>query len=163
MLMKVVAGVATLVVGFLGGVQLQQVVASSGDSAAPDRAIDPRAHASETVLEDCPVLPSASPYPVNDNGMTYGSGAGIDEDDRGPDLIAAQGTNGRCGFIRATDRDHDQPRDPQEAVEHMADLDPGGRDIPLYAQDGATVIGELHISPGTVLTSPAPQAPRSSP
>jgi hypothetical protein len=163
MLTKVVLGVAAVVLGFLGGVRVHQVVAAPDGPQPLDRAIDPSAHADEVVFEDCPRLPQTPPYPLNDRGMTYGSGAGIDEDDPGPDLLAAYGTNGRCGFIRSADRERDQPRNPQEAVDYMADLDPDGYDIPLYAQDGVTVIGRFHIDSGRVLTSRAPQPRRSSP
>ena len=160
---RVLAGAAALAVGFLGGVQLHQVVASSGEPRPMVRAIDPSAHRDdEVVLEDCPQAAMAPPYPVNDNGMTYGSGAVIDADDPGPDLIAAYGTNGRCGFVRASDRQQDLPRSPEEAQASMADLDANGRDIPLYAQDGVTVIGRFHIGPGKGLTSGAPEAPRST-
>lgn len=123
-------GIAAVVLGFLGGVQAQHVVAASGEAEPVARAIDPSAHADEVVHEDCPPLPAAPPYPVNDHGMTYGSGAGIDEEHPGPDLVAAYGTNGRCGFVRASDRDRGAPGS-------------GGRAAPLYAQDGVTVIGDF--------------------
>ncbi|MGF9753851.1 hypothetical protein AAII07_01515 [Microvirga sp. 0TCS3.31] len=160
----VLAGAAALLVGFLGGVQLHQVVASPDDTRPMVRAIDPSAHRDDdVVLEDCPRLATAPPYPVNENGMSYGSGAALDEDDPGPDLVAASGINGRCGFVRAADRRQDLPRSPEEAAAYMADLDGDGRDIPLYAQDGVTVIGSFHIGPGRVLTSGAPEVPRSTP
>jgi hypothetical protein len=127
MLTRILLGVAAVVLGFLGGAQVQQVVAASGEPEPVDRAIDPSAHADEVVLEDCPPVAMAPPYPVNDSGMTYGSGAGIDEGDPGPDLVAAYGSNGRCGFVRATDRDREQQ--------------PEATGVPLYAQDGVTVIG----------------------
>lgn len=161
---RVLAGATALLVGFLGGVQLHHLVASPDEPQPMVRAIDPSAHRDDDgVLEDCPRVATAPPYPVNENGMSYGSGANIDEDDPGPDLVAAYGTNGRCGFVRASDRDEEPPADPEEAAAHMADLDPDGRDIPLYAQDGVTVIGTFHIGPGRVLTSGAPEAPRSTP
>lgn len=144
MLVRVALGAATVVVGFLGGAQLHQVVASTDDPRPTLRAVDPRAHEPEVVLEDCPPQASAPPYPENDRGMTYGSGTGIDEDDPGPDLVAARDADGRCGFIRSADRER-------------------GHDIPLYAQDGVTVIGELHLDGGRVLTSPAPEPSRSTP
>jgi hypothetical protein len=160
----VLAGAAALLGGFLGGMQLHQVVASTDEPQPMVRAIDPSAHRDDdVVLEDCPELATTPPYPVNANGMSYGSGAGIDEDDPGPDLVAAYGTNGRCGFVRASDRRKDPPRSPEEAAAFMADLDPDGRDVPLYAQDGVTVIGSFRIGPGRVLTSGAPEAPRSTP
>lgn len=160
---RFLAGAAALVVGFLGGMQLHQVVASGDERRPMVRAIDPSAHRDDEVdVEDCPRAATAPPYPVNENGMSYGSGAAIDADDPGPDLIAAYGTNGRCGFVRASDRQQDLPPSPEEALASMADLDPDGRDIPLYAQDGVTVIGRFHIGPGRGLTSGAPEAPRST-
>jgi hypothetical protein len=142
-LTRIVLGVAAVVLGFLGGVQVQQVVAASGEPEPVARAIDPRAHADEmtdeVVFEDCPRLPAAPPYPVNENGMTYGSGAGVDEDDPGPDLVAAYGSNGRCGFVRADDL----PQPARTLDQELASPSPEGQDVPLYAQDGVTVIGEL--------------------
>jgi hypothetical protein len=172
MLVRVALGAATVVIGFLGGVQLHQVVAAS-DAPRATVAVDPRAHETdeadasdgpgEVVFEDCPLMAMSPPYPENERGMTYGSGANVDEDDPGPDLVAAYGTNGRCGFIRATDREGDQPRNPEEAAEYMANLDPDGRDVPLYARDGVTVIGWVHIGSPRVLTSGAPEPRRSTP
>ena len=37
---------------------------------------------------------ASPPYPVNENGQTYGSGMNIDANNPGPDLIAAYGTDG---------------------------------------------------------------------
>ena len=99
----------------------------------------------------------APPYPVNENGMTYGSGAGIDEDDPGPDLVAAYDADGRCGFVRATDR----PQPATTLAQVLANPDPDGRLVPLYAQDGVTVIGQLRSR--WALTSGAPEPRRSSP
>jgi hypothetical protein len=157
MLLRIVLGVAALVLGFLGGVQAQHVVAASGEAEPVLRAIDPSAHRDEVVLEDCPRLPTTPPYPVNENGMTYGSGAGIDEDDPGPALVSAYGTDGRCGFVRASDL-----RQPATTLaQALTPPAPGGRDVPLYAQDGVTVIGTYRS--GQALTSGAPEPPRSSP
>ena len=150
MLVRVALGAATVVVGFLGGVQLHQVVAAS-DTPRATVAVDPRAHEAdasdgpgEVVLEDCPLMPMSPPYPENGRGMTYGSDANVDGNDPGPDLVAAYGTNGRCGFIRAADRERPEA-------------------IPLYAQDGVTVIGWFHVDSGQALTSGAPEPRRSTP
>lgn len=156
-------GAAAIVLGFLGGVQVQQVVAASGEPEPVDRAIDPSARAAEVaaemVFEDCPRPPAAPPYPVNANGMTYGSGAGIDEDDPGPDLVAAYGTDGRCGFVRADDR----PQPARTLAEVLADPGSEAADIPLYARDGVTEIGRFRIGPGEPLTSGAPEPRPSTP
>jgi hypothetical protein len=156
-LVRSVLGAAAIVLGFLGGVQVQQVVAASGEPEPVARAIDPSAHADEAVHDDCPRLAAAPPYPVNDNGMTYGSGAGIDEDDPGPDLVAAYGTDGRCGFVRAADL----PQPARTLAQALANPSPGGRVVALYAQDGVTVIGTYRG--GQVLPSGAPEPRRSSP
>ena len=159
---RVMAGAAALLVGFLVGMQLHRVVASPDEPRAVVRAIDPSAHRDEdVVLEDCPELATAPPYPVNEHGMSYGSGAAVDEDDPGPDLVAAYGTNGRCGFVLASDRQQDLPLGPAEAADRQVDLDPDGWDIPLYARDGVTVIGSFHIGPGRVVTPAAPGAPEA--
>ena len=77
--------------------------------------------------------------------MTFGSGANIDADDPGPDLLGAYGVDGTFGYIRSTDRD--QPaRTLAEARAATQSPRRGGYDIPLYAQDGVTVIGSFHIS-----------------
>ena len=156
MFVKASLACAALALGFLGGTQAHQLVTSSGEPQPADRAIDPAARAEEVVFEDCPRHPDGPPYPVNDTGMTYGSGAGIDEDDPGPDLIAAYGTNGRCGFIRSADRDPG-PQTLEEVRSHLSDPDPVGYDIPLYERDGVTVIGVFHVGPGRTLTSGAPE------
>lgn len=137
-------GITAVVLGFLGGVQAQHVVAASGEAEPVARAIDPSAHADEVVHEDCPPLPASPPYPVNDNGMTYGSGAGIDDRDPGPDLVAAYGTSGKCGFVRATDLSLSATTlSATTLTRALASPGPRGRGVPLYAQDGVTVIGEL--------------------
>jgi len=158
---RIVLGVAAVVLGFLGGAQVQRVVAASGDPEPVVRAVDPSARgaeqAAEMVVEDCPRLPAEPPYPVNENGMTYG--AGVDEDDPGPDLVAAIGTNGRCGFVRAADRDQ-KASTPAEA---LSQTEPEATDVPLLAQDGVTEIGRFRIGPGEVLTSGPPEPSRSTP
>lgn len=84
------------------------------------------------------------PYPVNDRGMSYGSGMGIDAKNTGPELIAAYGTNGTLGYIRAADRDQPAPAGPV-----TRNFSPQStREIPLYAEDGVTVIGTFAITPG---------------
>jgi hypothetical protein len=142
---RIVTGVAVVVLGFLGGVQAQRVVAAAGEPEPVTRAVDPRAH--EVVHEDCPRLPAAPPYPVNDAGMTYGSGAGTDAEDPGPDLVAAHGTDGRCGFVRATDLP--RPAEP-------ASPGPGGPGVPLYARDGVTVIGTSAADEASGAPQPRP-------
>ena len=68
-------------------------------------------------------------------------------------LIAALGTNGTRGFVKAEDLDGDLPSNPAEAVAYMEEMERKTaygtknyvRLIPLYAEDGVTVIGEFAI------------------
>ena len=63
MLVRVALGAATVVVGFLGGVQLHQVVAAS-DAPPATVAVDPRAHeedASDVADGAVPEWESSSP------------------------------------------------------------------------------------------------------
>ena len=99
-----------------------------------------------------------SPYKTNDNGLTYG---GINpyadpEDEEMPQLIAAIGIDGTEGYIYASELDS-PVRNPEEAVKYMEQLnkeievakaanEPYLRYIPLYDNDGATVIGKYGIS-----------------
>ena len=68
-------------------------------------------------------------------------------------LIAALGTNGSRGFVKAEDLDGDLPSNPEEAIAYMEEMERKTaygtkkyvRLIPLYAEDGVTVIGEFAI------------------
>ena len=68
-------------------------------------------------------------------------------------LIAALGSNGTRGFVKAEDLDGDLPSNPAEAVAYMEEMERKTaygtkkyvRLIPLYAEDGVTVIGEFAI------------------
>ncbi len=82
-------------------------------------------------------------YPTNKLGMSYGSaldaGLGLE-----PDLIEAYGTNGAFGYVKRTDLEGPMPNSPAEAVAQQA-ARPDKAEIPLYAQDGTTVVGTFVI------------------
>jgi hypothetical protein len=54
-------------------------------------------------------------------------------------LIKSIGVNGKIGYIKNSDINANQPRNPKEAVEYMKKKGTL-RVIPLYAKDGQTVI-----------------------
>lgn len=89
-----------------------------------------------------------SPYPVNANGETFGSGFGAW--DGGPDLIVAYGDDGELGYVRAEDLEDPQPSSVDEALE-LNKIGP--RVINLYAEDGTTIIGRFTVGPphGSIL------------
>jgi signal peptidase I len=62
-----------------------------------------------------------------------------------PDLVKAVGVDGTEGYVRNQDLLGEMPKTPEEALEMQKKSPPGGRDIPLYAADGKTVIGVFHI------------------
>ncbi|MBD3919665.1 hypothetical protein H8B09_12950 [Paenibacillus sp. PR3] len=85
-------------------------------------------------------------YAINDNGQTYGSSADAASPDMEPDLISATGVDGTNGYVFKTDLDGVMPKSPKEALEQQKNRPAAGRDIPLYDQEGTTVIGTFHIS-----------------
>ena len=91
----------------------------------------------ESILED-------GRYPINDNGQPYGPNMGdttiiIGE----PDLLLAEGVNGKVGYVKQDDLDGPQPKTPEEAVRLTKGAKP--REIPLYNEDGETIIGKFIV------------------
>ncbi len=75
-------------------------------------------------------------------GDTYGS---IVAQAEVPDLIAAQATNGQNGFVEKADFFGVLPKNPEEAI-RLQNEQQKDRIIPVYKNDGITVIGEFVIS-----------------
>lgn len=85
-------------------------------------------------------------FPKNENGQTYGSSADADSLETEPDLIAALGVDGTEGYVKRTDLEGEMPRTPEEAIASMNNNEASnGRQIPLYAADGKTVIGVFNV------------------
>lgn len=128
------------------------------NGASADRAVESRTSvATPSPAAQYPEPPAGAviatpPFPTNQSGMTFGSGSGIDATNPGPDLLAAYGTNGAFGYIRATDRERAHGQPPSGLVVNAPEIPPDGIDIPLYDQDGVTVIGTFTVSPGRVVS-----------
>lgn len=85
---------------------------------------------------------------TNENGETYGSEYFLNTIAIEPDLIQAQGVNGATGYVKATDLNDDYiPASPAEAVIYQNSL-PSNQEIPLYNNDGETVIDTFIIDYG---------------
>lgn len=86
-------------------------------------------------------------YPTNENGQTYGPNMGdlILSELGESDLILAKGENGTIGYVKQEDLHGPQPKTPEEAVK-LNTTKP--REIPLYDDDGKTVIGKFWIGKG---------------
>lgn len=93
--------------------------------------------------------PAQRPAPAfkrNASGETYGSDLYSASPNTEPDLIAAVGTGGKSGYVRAADVFGAQPKTPQQAVAYDR-KHTKSRAVPLYASNGKTVIGTFVIGP----------------
>lgn len=86
----------------------------------------------------------APSYHRNSSGMTYGSGLDATTPDNQPELTEAYGVNGVHGYVRTSDLNPPDVKNPTAAAA-LARSGAAGRDIPLYDQDGKTVIGRFHL------------------
>lgn len=91
--------------------------------------------------EKDPETESLSGYSVNANGQTFGNANQYIALGYWPDLLAAEGMDGLCGYVYVSDL-HDKPSSPAEAL--LAN-NRKTQYIPLYDSDGKTVIGRFQI------------------
>lgn len=80
------------------------------------------------------------PLAVNDAGETYG----IESDELVPDLIQAEATNGRIGYVRRTELDA-ASGPPATSPAGASTSTPQAAIIDVYLNDGVTVVGEFAI------------------
>ena len=59
-------------------------------------------------------------------------------------LILAMGEGGTIGYVRSADLEGPEIRTPEEALAYQRQR-PDRREIPLYSEDGVTVIGTFEI------------------
>jgi hypothetical protein len=81
-------------------------------------------------------------YPINENGQTYGPDV-KDLNLDPPNLILAKGENGVTGYIY-NDLGNLGVGSPEEAVEYNK-INSDSYSIPLYLQDGDTIIGVFKL------------------
>ena len=62
----------------------------------------------------------------------------------GSSLILAMGNGGTIGYVKSADLEGPEVRTPEEALAYQRQR-PDRREIPLYAEDGVTVIGTFEI------------------
>lgn len=97
---------------------------------------------------DCKATPNISPkttraaIQVNSYGEVFGSELFLNEVGVQPDLILAEGLDGTIGYVR----NNDINRDPVTTLEDAIAYGSGSSySIPLYAEDGRTVIGQFRV------------------
>ncbi len=90
------------------------------------------------------------PYQTNINGESYGyAGQNADMIGYEPDLIAAYGTDGTFGYVRATELVSPTPSSPEEAIA-LSQQNKNGKTINVYGKDGITVISTFKLASGRV-------------
>jgi len=92
--------------------------------------------------------PSAMSYPVNVQGQTYGSLPHNNPSATPPTLVAVQLPSGVSGYVywqqlQAVVHPKSSPKTPQQALAWDDHLKPVS--IPVYTNNGATVIGQFAI------------------
>ena len=93
-------------------------------------------------------------YAQNARGETYGSAMLAFQPADEPDLILAQATNGKVGYVRAAELDAASGADidrPKDALTWTSRLDAAASTgrlaaVPVYLVDGRTVIGVFEIT-----------------
>lgn len=96
------------------------------------------------------------PYKTNSQGQTYGVVAELTNAAEDPDLIYALAANGKYGYIKNEDLLNCGPLSPDDTDYEVRIF--GNKNycaIPVYEQDGTTVIGEFHIEKSETPSSAA--------
>ncbi|MBA2715599.1 MAG: hypothetical protein H0U51_00800 [Propionibacteriales bacterium] len=129
-----VTGSAGLASGFAYG--LVEDPAPAGVSAEPDGTPAPRV---------------APDYPSNVSGLTYGSVESANSPEDEPDLILVEMQDGSTGYIKKAQLNRvtgGTVSNPTEALAWQARVETSlPSTIPVYAQDGITILGEFEIAP----------------
>lgn len=89
------------------------------------------------------------PSDADADGLISDSG-----DERLPEFIRAVGDHGIEGYVRLSDLEGPVPSSPEEALRQSDEL----RVVPVYAEDGVTVIDYLTESRSEVIEITAPSA-----
>ena len=96
----------------------------------------------------------APAWPKNANGQTYGSALNSTSSATDPDLAEAIATNGQTGYVYSSQLNPAAPSSPAAALAQQA-ANTTAHYIPVYAQDGTTVIGRFQVSkPGATAGRP---------
>lgn len=104
---------------------------------------------------------TTTPYPTNAQGQTYGSALGATSPSDQPDLILATGRTSVgpvTGYVLATNLDAATGANvatPQAALAWMqAHAGGPGTSIPLYTENGTTVVGTFTVLPPQPASAP---------
>lgn len=117
------------------------------DAVTPEQHVPAGAHADVGSVE----------YAKNGDGLTYGSAADSPAPGQEPDLITAFGDDGVTpGYVKKADLNRRTlPKSPAEVEERAksgAQGTVGDIEVPLFAQDGKTVVGVFTVKGWGVTT-----------
>lgn len=132
---RLAVGISTMVAGFAivgGGTAIATGALTNGDQVA---------------IQQLPGT-AASPAPawaVNSNGQTYGSLLNSTSSATDPDLVQVMATNGQTGYVYSKQLNPAAPASPAAAIA-QENANTAGLFIPVYAQDGTTVIGQFEVA-----------------
>lgn len=82
-------------------------------------------------------------YKINENGQTYGSDFYAESIEEMPDLVRVLGINGMEGYVYGTELQW-EPESLDEVLENI-NTGNGSRYIPVYLEDGVTIIDSFVI------------------
>lgn len=150
--LAVTAGSTALVVFMAAG---GAVAGSTLGSSVPENAGVPDPAPTAAAVAAAVPEPGTTSYKTNAQGLTYGSELDAATPADVPDLILAIATNGKEGYVLKGDLYPQLPTSPAEAIAWQKEQNAtrSVTRIPVYAQDGVTVIGEFEITPPVELES----------
>ena len=90
-----------------------------------------------------PADPDARLWPVNHQGLSYGTPTETVYGYHEPELILVEATNGATGYAYRTDLEGPAPSSPEEALRWQAEQAGQRRAVPVFESDGVTRIGEF--------------------
>lgn len=145
---RIISGLVAAGVGF---------VVAGGSAAIATGALG---NGDGVVIQQLPGMTSSSAthWPTNANGQTYGSIENATSSTTDPDLVQAIATNGQTGYVYSSQLNPPGPSSPAQALAQQA-AQTTPRYISVYAQDGTTVIGQFEVSEPSseaVVTNPDP-------
>jgi hypothetical protein len=132
---RLATGISAVVVGFAvagGGAAIATGALTNGDQVTIHQLLDSSGSTAPT-------------WPKNAHGQTYGSVLNSTSSATDPDLVQVIATNGQTGYVYSSQLNPPAPSSPAAAVAQQT-KNTDGQFIPVYAQDGTTVIGQFEVA-----------------
>lgn len=129
------------------GATLLGLVVGGGVAAAATGALSPGHQVTIQSLSSAGTT-STPAWPKNVSGQSYGSLLDSTSSATEPDLAKVIATNGKVGYVYSYQLDGVMPSNPEQAVASQATRT-APQYIPVYAQDGSTIIGQFMVSAPT--------------